>query len=434
VLFVIVDTLRADALPAYGGEKLETPALDRLAAEGTVLRAFAQASWTKPSIASILTSLYPSSHGAVHKPSRLPDSVDTLAEIVSAFGYTAGGIVTNINLAPSFNFQQGFGEYHYLVPDYLFGVADSTSRLLLYEIARRIEARISGGVRPGQAYQPADRVNARALEWLDRHGQERFFLLLHYMEPHDPYFAHPDDGRAIARATTPHPDPEQRDEMLRRYRGEIESLDRHLGALFEELEARGLWNDTLVVLTSDHGEEFLDHGGFWHGLTLYDEQIAIPLIFRWPDGPRPAAARWDLQVRSIDIAPTLLAYLGAPIPPGMQGDDLLAEPPRERAVFAEEDHEGNLLTAVRGAGWKLIRANPNNPRGLAELELYRLSEDPAEQHNHAGDEAARVRRLLADLDALERMADAQARRGEVADIDRRECERLRALGYVDECH
>ena len=138
-------------------------------------------------------------------------------------------------------------------------------------------------------------------------------------------------------------------------------------------------------------------------------------------------------MRSIDIAPTLLASLGAPIPPGMQGDDLLAEPQRERAVFAEEDHEGNVLTAVRGAGWKLIRANPGNPRGLAELELYRLSEEPSEQHNRAEDETERVRQLLADLDGLERLADAQARRGEVADIDRRECERLQALGYVDEC-
>ena len=433
VLFIIVDTLRADALPAYGGNAVETPALDRLAGEATAFRAFAQASWTKPSIASILTSLYPSSHGATHKPSRLPDSVDTLAEVVSAFGYATGAIVTNIHLAPSFNFQQGFDEYHYLVPDYLFGVADSTSRLLVYEIARRIAGRVSGGVRPGQAYQPAEVVNERALAWLDRHRGERFFLLLHYMEPHDPYFAHPDDGRAIARATTPDPDPAQRDEMLRRYRAEIEYLDARLAELFDAFEARGLWDELLVVLTSDHGEEFLDHGGFWHGLTLYDEQIAVPLIVRWPGGARAAPARWEAQVRSIDVAPTLLAYLGAPIPPAMQGDDLLADTLRERPVFAEEDHEGNALAALRVRDWKLIRANPQNPRGLAELELYRLSEDPGERHDRATQDAADLRRLLADLDGLQRLARAQAHAEQLAEIDRRECERLQALGYVGEC-
>jgi arylsulfatase A-like enzyme/uncharacterized membrane protein YbhN (UPF0104 family) len=437
VILVIVDTLRADALPAYGGNEIHTPALDRLASGGTVFEAaFAQASWTKPSIATILSGLYPSSHGATLKPSQLPDSVETLAEAMRAHGYRTGGIVTNVNLAPSFNFQQGFEDYHYLEPDYLFGAADSSSRLLAYEIGRRAAAALGRRVRPGDAYQPAERVNARAFEWLDLRQDERFFLLLHYMEPHDPYFTHPDDGRAIARSSTPRPDPSLRDEMWRRYLGEIEYFDTRFGELLAELERRGLYDDTLIVLTADHGEEFHDHGGWWHGLTLYDEQIAVPLLAKWPANARPAPARWPAQVRLVDLAPTLLGAAGAAAPPGVQGENLLAspgEPPRERTVFAEEDHEGNVLQALRAGGWKLIRANAGNPRGLAETELYQVAVDPRERSDRANDEAVRARILLSELDESAAQAKSRAHATQQVKIERAECERLRALGYVEEC-
>jgi arylsulfatase A-like enzyme len=437
VLLVIVDTLRADALDLYDASGVRTPALRRLARDGTLFSAaFAQASWTKPSIASILTGLYPSSHGAVHKPSQLPDSVVTLAEAFQAFGYTTSGIVTNINLAPSFNFQQGFDEYAYLTPDYLFGAEDSTSRMLLYEIARRVAARVSGGVKPGQAYQTAEVVNARAVEWLDRHQDERFFLLLHYMEPHDPYFTHPDDGRAIARATLPHPDPELAGELRSRYRGEIEHWDAQFGELLDELERRGLYQDLLIAVTSDHGEEFQDHGGWWHGLTLYDEQIGVPLIVKWPREGRGAEPVWRGQVETIDLLPTLLSHVGAPLPPNLHGENLL-DPATggdgEREVFAEEDHEGNVLQAVRAAGWKLIRANPGNPRGLDQIELYDLEQDPAERENLADQDGVRAKILLDDLEELVVYAASQARKQQNVEIGRSECERLKALGYVEDC-
>jgi arylsulfatase A-like enzyme len=435
VLFIIVDTLRADHLSVYGESPVQTPVLDGLARGGTVFEAaFSQASWTKPAVASILTSLYPSSHGAILKPSRLPDSVVTVGEAFSGFGYTTGAIVTNINLTPSFNFQQGFDEFHYLAPDYLFGAQDSTSRLLLYEVGRRVAGRLAGGVRPGQAYQPADVVNEAGLEWLDRHGQERFFLWLHYMDPHDPYFLHPDDGQAVARATTPHPDPSMKDDIERRYRAEVRYLDEQLGMLMEELRSRGLDDNLLIVLTADHGEEFLDHGGWWHGLTLYDEQIHIPLVLRWPKGKARAPDRWPSQVRSIDVAPTLLSYVGAPVPPSMAGENVLARPNVERVVFAEEDHEGNVLQAVRTQGFKLIRANPDNPRGLEPLELYDVRSDPKERSTLAALKPHRAQTLLGDLISLELAAQASAQAAsEVTEISDAECERLKALGYVEEC-
>ncbi|NRA04045.1 MAG: sulfatase-like hydrolase/transferase [Myxococcales bacterium] len=435
VLLISIDTLRADVLPLYGSDRIETPALAALAADGgTVFEAaFAQASWTKPSMATLLTSLYPSSHGATLKPSRLPDSVVTLAEAFREFGYSTGGIVTNINLAPSFNFQQGFDEYRYLTPDYLFGVSDSSSRLLLYELARRVAGHLRGGVRPGDAYQPGEAVNREARAWLDRHQDERFFLLLHYMEPHDPYFRHPDRGDAIGRALVPDPDPALRDEMFESYLAEVAHLDRLLGELFDDLRRRGIYDRSLIAVTSDHGEEFRDHGGWWHGRTLYDEQLAVPLLIKWPRDGRVRPPVRSEQVRLLDVMPTLLSAAGARLPAGIQGRPLNDAPDRERVVYAEENHEGNVLEAIRGGGWKLIRANPGNPRGLDPAELYELSTDADEIRNLAGTETEREADLSDSLRALARDAAATAHEESFAEIGDAECRRLQALGYVEDC-
>jgi arylsulfatase A-like enzyme len=221
--------------------------------------------------------------------------------------------------------------------------------------------------------------------------------------------------------------------MLRRYRLEIEHLDAQLGRLVAELEQRGLYDELLIVVTSDHGEEFLDHGGWWHGLTLYDEQIGIPLLVKWPKSRRGAPGRVREQVRSLDITPTLLGFVGAPIPRGMQGDDLLRGARRERVAFAEEDHEGNVLAAIRTRGWKLIRANDDNRRGLETVELYHVVEDPREETNRAELERARTADLLRDVEGLSRLASSEARGSQMVEIGREECERLKALGYVDDC-
>ena len=139
------------------------------------------------------------------------------------------------------------------------------------------------------------------------------------------------------------------------------------------------------------------------------------------------------QVRSLDITPTLLGFVGAPIPPGMQGEDLLQGAARERVAFAEEDHEGNVLSSIRTRGWKLIRANEDNRRGLEAVELYDVARDPREQTNRAETETARTAELSRDVDGLSRLASSQARSSQIAEIGLEECERLKALGYVDDC-
>jgi arylsulfatase A-like enzyme len=392
VILIIADTLRADALSAYGGP-VATPAMDRLARDGVrFTRAYAQSSWTRPSIASILTGLHPASHGATTKAAILPDRVQTLAEAFRAAGYWTSAFVSNINIAPVFNFQQGFTEYTYLAPSFYFWASDSSARLALYRLLRVVRERFfATRIYSDNFYQDAAQVTERTLGWLEGAPRQPFFLLVHYMDPHDPYFEVPYNGRGVARVTQPNPPASRRDELLRLYHENVRYLDGFIATLWQRLEAQGLYAGSAVLLVADHGEEFLEHGGWWHGTTLYEEQIHVPLLVKRPAEAAPGSVV-EHAVRTVDVAPTLLAAAGLPRPRAMEGDDLFtgSEPP---ALFADEELEGNLLAAIRVGDWKLITANPNNPRGLQTTELYDLRRDPAERNNLAASETTRVAEL-----------------------------------------
>jgi arylsulfatase A-like enzyme/uncharacterized membrane protein YbhN (UPF0104 family) len=441
IILVMVDTLRADHLDCYGATDVKTPNLCQLVQDGgTLLDGYSHASWTKPAAASLLTSLLPSSHQAMSKPSRVADDIVLVSEALQDHGYTTGGIVSNINLAQSFGFDQGYDEYHYLGPDYLIGAQESSSKLILYQIARSVILKLRGkSLYFADFYQDSEVVNARAFDWLDRNARDRFYLFLHYMDPHDPYFVHPYDGTAVARVTGD-PDPAEAQRLRDLYVGEIEYLDRNFGKLLAKLRGLGVYDDTLIVLTADHGEEFYEHGGWWHGLTLYDEQIRVPLLIKWPRGHRELAGdRTDELARLIDVAPTLLARAGAPVPPGMQGVDL-ATPyserhEKDREVFSEEDHEGNVLWSLRTRNMKLIEANEGNHRGLPTRELFDVVADPAETTNlleQGYDDAAQQLAQHAELQRRAAEGSAVEGGGEV-EMTLAECEQLRMLGYVEDC-
>ncbi len=429
VILIMVDTLRADHLSSYGYKAISTPSIDALATDGTrFARAYAQASWTRPSVATILTSLYPSSHGAVHKSDLLADAVVTLPEVLQGAGYRTIGFANNANVAPIFNFQQGFDEYVYLEPVLFFGANEAAAQMTLYNQLRLVRERyLSRAKYVENYYQPAEVVTARGLEWIAAHGERPFFMFLHYMDPHDPYFTHPYNGEGLARVANPNPDPALAERYRAAYDGEIVHLDEHLGRLTSELKARGMYDRTLIVLTSDHGEEFQDHGGWWHGTTLYDEQIAVPLIVKSPRGG-PAAVVNDTLVSSLDIAPTILAALGVSAPAAMAGKALGlgdgAPAPRDHA-FAEQELEGNVLQAYRRTDWKLIQANAGNPRGLPTRQLFDMTRDPREQNDRASSNAEELATLAADLEAVKSRALAVAVRGGQTDIDPGTEERLR---------
>jgi arylsulfatase A-like enzyme len=394
IVLVIADTLRADGLSCYGNAQ-QTPAIDSLARDGILFEtAYAQSSWTRPSIATILTSLYPAQHGAMSKQAILPDRVTTIAEVLRDAGYRTAAFVSNINVAPIFNFQQGFAEYTYLPPDFYFGASDSSARLALYRIARVVRERFfARSMYVDNFYQDALVVTGRAREWLASEPRPRpFFLLVHYMDPHDPFMHIPYDGRGIARVTNPDPPASEAGAMHALYQENIGYLDEHLAGLWQDLKSLGLYDDTIIAFTADHGEEFQEHGGWWHGTTLYEEQLHVPLVVKLP-GLARAGTRVAEPVRTLDIPPTLLAASGLASPPAFMGVDVLSAPESARPLYAEEDHEGNVVHSLRQGDWKLITANAGNPRGLPAIELFDLANDPLERRNLATSQPERVTEL-----------------------------------------
>jgi len=437
VILIMVDTLRADRLACYGYPTGRTPHIDRLASDGVrYAQAFSQASWTRPSVATILTGLYPSSHGAVHKADILPNRVDTLAEMMQRGGYHTVGMPNNANVAPVFNFQQGFDEFHYLSPAFFFGADEPAAQLAAYNILRLVRERfLARSVDVHNYYQPAEVVTGEARRWLGtrRPGDRPFFLFLHFMDPHDPYMVHPFNGEGYARVANPNPAPEVAARYRALYDGEVAYLDTQLGVLFDDLRARGLYDGTLIVLTADHGEEFQEHGGWWHGTTLYDEQIHVPLIVKPPRAAGTARVADELAT-SLDIAPTILAAAALPVPETLQGHALPingGSAPARQSVFSEEDLEGNVLHAVRTREWKLITANPDNPRGLAPEELYDLPADAGEKKNVVQSVPAEAEQMRAELGKSVLQARAHAGASEQTGGDAATQERLRALGYVN---
>jgi uncharacterized protein (TIRG00374 family) len=436
VLFLVVDTLRADHLPLWGYAAGKTPHLDAFARDSLRFEhAFVNASWTRPSFASLMSGRYPGSHQTIHKNDSLPDDLITVAEAMREAGFATYGVVTNYNVAPFFNFQQGFDEYHYLEPDFVLGANDTAAKLLLVQSLRqRMEAQRAqnGRVAPGSAYQDATKVNAELFRFWDSQPKPPWFVFAAYMDPHDPYFPHPYDGTGYSRAANPKPDPSEAPKLRALYDGEITFWDEQFGALIADLKRRGLYDDTTIVITADHGEEFMDHGGFWHGTTLYEEQLHVPLLLKLPRAERggTVVTHW---VESIDISPTLLRENGIEPPAQMQGKDLMLA---SESVFAEEDHEGNVLRALRsrrgGAELKIIEANPGNPRGLDPYELYRMDQDPKEQVNLSREEAEL---LTLSASQLHQQAE-QVKQGRVerqtlnVAADDNAVQKLRALGYA----
>lgn len=389
IILIIADTLRADAV------KVADAGLARLVRDGVVFEnTYAQASWTRPSVATLLTSQYPSQHGAIHKTHLLSNRVTTLAEALADEGYWTAGFVTNINMAPVFNFQQGFDEYVYLEPSFYFGASVSAASLALYKGLRVVrEKLLRDRIYFQNYYQDAEVVGAAVSQWLEQKPPEPFFLLIHYMDPHDPYFEIPYSGTGVARVIDQNPDPANAERMHELYRQGVGYLEEHLDHMLGELAEHGYYDRSVVALTSDHGEEFQEHGGWWHGTTLYEEQLRVPLVIKPRAGSRAAGVE-PRRARLLDVAPTLMHAAGLTPPASFAGNDLFGNPPTY-PIHAEVDHEGNRVSVWLDGDWKLITANADNPRQLQPVELYDLSRDPHERNNLSASEAARVQAMSA---------------------------------------
>lgn len=443
VILVMVDTLRADALSCYENAEVSTPNVDALAKDSVLFKAaFSQASWTKPSTATVLTGLYPSTHGAYGKSHVLSKDVDMLSEILQRAGYLTLGIADVVHLSPAFGFDQGYNYYNYLVPSHFFYATESSERLLAYQLARQLKERYFGKKKwVKNYYQPAEVVTDTAIEVLNKRElkDKSFFMYVHYMDVHDPYFRHPYDGYAVARVETPNPKPDKKDELWKLYLGEVEYFDEQFGRFIAFLKETGIYERALIILFADHGEEFFEHSGWWHGDTLYNEQVHVPLIVKMPsplDLTKAGPYVVDAQVSLVDIAPTILELAGVEIPKKMQGKSFLpmidgAEKDARR-IFMEEDFSGNVLFALRDNEYKLILANENNPRGLPPAALFDVNKDPVEKENLAAIPYYEgvIDTKRADIESIKSFLKEGAYVAGEKELSPEEKEKLKALGYI----
>jgi arylsulfatase A-like enzyme len=318
VLLIVLDTLRADHVSAYGYDRPTTPRLDRLAREGTLFeRAFATASWTLPSHASLMTGRYPAEHRAGGSP--LDTRYQTLAEFLSTHGYATGGFIANTYYCGTrTGLARGFQTYK----TYLASVTGMMWRTVYGKMLLRTLPRL--GYYDIPARKRAADVNREFLGWLDATRSTPFFAFLNYLDVHDPYIppapygtnysAQPNTGERVNSELFPRDftggrplSPPELEIEIGGYDGALAYLDANLGALFDELANRRLLDRTLVIVTSDHGESFGNHGLYGHGNSMYRDLIHVPLIMRFP-GPVPAGLRLA-DVVSLQAIPATVAHL-----------------------------------------------------------------------------------------------------------------------------
>jgi arylsulfatase A-like enzyme len=460
IILVWADTLRRDHTGLHGHARPTTPVLDRLAREGTLFRdCIGQATWTKVATPSLLTSLYPSSHGVRDFMDRLPGSAHTLAESFREAGYATLSM-SSISFTGKFtNLHQGFEEVHE-----------------------------SGSLADRGSSKTSREYVDRLLPWLEAHRDVPFFVFLHVSDPHDPYRPYPPYDTmwadAARRGEHERQDKELRqriaDPLLRHmgsamptredlaaakiraeeyvsydrdwYDGSIRGMDAEMGRLVERLRALGLEGRTLLVFTGDHGEEFLEHGRMLHGQSVYGELNNLPLFF-WGPAIVPSGREVEETVETVDLMPTLLEMSRLPVPGAAQGHSLLplllpsapgtgrAAEPWDRPATSEKavtEDKGSppprdtASTAIVSRGFKLIH-NTKRPGGRPEFELYDHRADPLDLRDVAAEHPDVVGRLAKELAAWRQIAEQARLKSDTegaAQLSAEELERLRALGYI----
>jgi arylsulfatase A-like enzyme len=446
ILIVLFDTLRADFTEPYGSEIVQTPWLSKLAADGvTFSNAWANSSWTTPSVASLLTGTYPGVHGMNRLlVDRLPKALPYLPQILSEAGYQTAAILNTgmVNDKP-LRMGRGFDEMHELYRLRQDGSLDSIEEP---------EAR-------------ARLVFDEYIEPMVTHESGRpWFVYLHEHDPHSPYRA-PAPWNALydfgysrwldtlssnfIRAMSPTDPQRLLDEadvrhLKSRYMAEISFMDAYLGELRRQLDVQGLLERTLLLFVSDHGEAFLEHGLLGHGYSAHVEQLKIPMILSLP-GVLPRGERVDSLVELVDLPPTVLQLIGVEIPSAMQGRSLLPLVFAPDSFRPERRSFGRTMNSshrslVRGR-WHLIRAEPTGPLIGAQFELYDLESDPTEQLDRWMQREVTGRALRAMLERQDRVNQEWAKLpGGLAsdggdllmeDLDPELRENLRDLGYLE---
>jgi arylsulfatase A-like enzyme len=435
VVVYLMDTLRADKLGAYGSDQGLTPEIDAFASNATVFdHAIAQAPWTKPSVASIFTGVFARAHRIVTMAGVLPDSALTLAELFLAHGYSTGAVVTNGLVDADFGFDQGFDSF-------------------IRERGRAPDVEGLTGFRADKPAIDSDVAQARVWPWLDARTEgEPFLLYVHVLDPHTPHFPpEPFKSRFVpeldrvdlgsmesVRALDAMgnegrlPDARTRAQLETLYDAEVAHNDHQFGLFLDELRARGLYEGSLIVLVSDHGEAFWEHGRRGHGKTLHEELLRVPLVVKAPGQQR--GRRVAALAQHVDLLPTLADYAGFAVPEGLHGTSLrplieLGDAAREGLEPVIGVSASSFGTAIREGRYKVVkRRSAHHP-----LALYDLEDDPGETRNLAARRPILARYLLEEVARREArtpapMLDSAPRERAISE---EKAEELRALGYIE---
>ncbi|NOZ78037.1 MAG: sulfatase-like hydrolase/transferase [Acidobacteria bacterium] len=431
VVLVSVDTLRADFVSFDGHRPRTTPFMDTLARQGIVFRtAYSTSSWTPPAMGSLLTGLYPTSHGVttgnvqhvdrVEQPP-LPRALTTLAEMFHRAGYTTIGVPANRHLMARLGFAQGF-DFYYREAAFLPAVRvnDQVRKQLLL------------------AFGP---------EWRKTWKRGKVFLWIHYFDPHDPYFArhpwidryapeyeeHPQDFPANMvmkeiKRRFPHPDAALGARIRPLYESEISYWDAHFRRLALQLGLNA--PNVLLIFTADHGEEMAEHGALGHSQSLHEELVRVPLLVRWPEG-LPQGVTVMRPVSIVDIMPTMAQLAGIVPPRGLQGRSLVPlmmgkDRSPARPVYMELFPPKPHLLAIRSGPWKLIRGLGSSGR----VALYDLRTDPGEHHDVASTHRKLVFRLQNTMADWYRGLPPAPTAKPVPLRNKKIEEELRSLGYL----
>jgi arylsulfatase A-like enzyme len=396
VVLLTVDTLRADRVSFGGYELPTTPFLASLAADGIVFeQAYAPSSWTPPSMASLFTSLYPTSHGVTSGELRdgaaqlqpvLDEQFVTLAELARDAGYVTIGVPSNRHLTGDLGFGQGF--------DHFYGEANFLrAGQVNREVLRQMQA----------AFGP---------NWREERKRHKLFLWVHYVDPHDPYIPYPPWTRKRDRyfhqydpntpaflamkeleARFPDVTPELCGRIGRLYDAEIRRLDDHFAALWKGL---GLGDETLLVMTADHGEAIGERGRIGHAHSVHEELVHVPFLVRWPER-LPRGLRIDAPVGILDAYPTIAALIGVPTPESTHGRSLVpffeqGADARVAPLYYELHPPRTPTTGLRSGRWKLV---VDTHKGGVRRRLFDLDEDRAELHDVAAEHPDLLEQLTA---------------------------------------
>src|ERR1700694_5235079 len=369
IVFITVDTTRADRMGFLGNMHGLTPTLDRVARQGVVFeRAYSQAPLTPVSHATIFTGTYPQFHTVTDFGHPLPALLPFVPEILHKSGYRTAAFIGSLILDPKANMAPGFDRGFDLF-DAGFHPKRGPNEDRYHSVERR-----------------AGDVVGHAMRWMEtnKNGKAPFFIWIHLYDPHAPYDPPAAFDQRFADA----------------YEGEIAYADSALGKIFSYLRQRGLYDRALITMMSDHGESLGAHGESMHGIFLYDETIRVPLLFKLP-GELLAGRRVAARVRLVDVAPTLLSMLSLPLPPTFQGDSLVPLMKSSQKLAADLPAYAETDYPHRAFGWSSIRSMRTGKYLFVRAprrELYDQTRDQDAEHHLAATSPAVTSTLQAQLD------------------------------------